>query len=129
MSKLAIIGAMALIGATFIGCNKAEKSADVQQDVAAAQETRSENIAEASREGAQEINSQQQDVNAARRDVSEAASDRNYAVAIAKAEGDYKVAKETCEALAGDAQRNCKDQAEAILKSAKSSAEMLKPRV
>ena len=129
MNALLSIGSMVILGAVFAGCNKAETTAEVQSDVAEAQATRSENVAEARRDGADEISQQQQDLNAQRRDVNEAAADRNYDVAIAKAEGDHKVATEACEALAGSAQTNCKDQADAMLKSEKSRAETLKPRV
>lgn len=44
-------------------------------------------------------------------------------VAIAKADGDRKVAKEACEALSGDAQENCKQQAEQQYDLAKAQAQ------
>jgi hypothetical protein len=67
-------------------------------------------------------------VNSARADVNEAAAKGNYEVALAKAKGDYAIAKKSCEALSGDSQKNCKEQAEADLSAAKANAEMLKPK-
>jgi hypothetical protein len=43
-------------------------------------------------------------------------------VAIAKADGNRKVALATCESQSGDAQRACKDQAEADYKTARADA-------
>ena len=45
-----------------------------------------------------------------------------YKTAMAKAEGDYKVAKEGCESAKGDAQAACKKSAEAAYEAAKSNA-------
>jgi hypothetical protein len=39
-----------------------------------------------------------------------------------KAEGDYNVAKQQCEAMSGDAQKTCKDQASARYDAAKTAA-------
>jgi hypothetical protein len=52
---------------------------------------------------------------------------RYYEVALAKAEGDYKVAKEACNVLSGSAQVDCRARAEATLKSDTARAELLKP--
>ena len=89
---------------------------------------RSANVAEERREGAKEIEREQQDVAVQRRDVAEATANRNYEVALAKAEGDYKVAKELREPLSGSAQTSCRDQAELVLESAKTRAELLKTK-
>jgi hypothetical protein len=43
-------------------------------------------------------------------------------VAVAKADGDRKVALATCESQSGDAQKACKDQAEADYKTARADA-------
>jgi hypothetical protein len=44
----------------------------------------------------------------------------SYNVAIAKADGNRKVALATCESQSGDSQNVCKDQAEAEYKTATS---------
>jgi hypothetical protein len=50
------------------------------------------------------------------------AAHQTYNVAIAKADGDRKVALATCEAQSGGAQKACKDQAEADYKTARADA-------
>jgi hypothetical protein len=42
---------------------------------------------------------------------------------VAQADGERKVAKEKCETLGSDAQKACKDQAEASYESAKAQAQ------
>ena len=42
--------------------------------------------------------------------------------AVTKAKGDNKIALAKCDGLAGDAQKACKDQADAALKAAKAQA-------
>jgi len=61
--------------------------------------------------------------------VADAAANRNYEVALAKAEGDFKVAKEACETLSVSARTACTDQAALTFESDKSRAELLKPGV
>ena len=126
MNRFATIGSMLILGAAFAACDTAAPPAAVQNDVTNAEAARSANVAEERREGAKEIEREQQDVAVQRRDVAEATVDRNYEVALAKADGDYKVAKELCEALSGSAQTSCQDQAELVLESEKTRAELLK---
>jgi len=120
MNKFVTIGAVAVFGAMVAGCNAPTPAAKVQQNVANAKAERSNEVAEARREGAQDISAQ-------RHEVSEAKDNRNYEVALAKAEGDYKVAKEACNVLAGSAQVDCRERADATLKSDTAKAELLKP--
>lgn len=94
-------GAIALL--SIAGCNRAESPAEVARDVTSAQQDRAEEVADA-----------RQDVNQESRDV-----------AIARAEGDHKITIEQCEALAGDAQKACKDQADAALASAKANIDAM----
>jgi len=128
MNRFATIGSMLILGAAFAACDTAAPPAAVQNDVTNAEAARSANVAEERREGAKEIEREQQDVAVQRRDVAEATANRNYEVALAKAEGDYKVAKELCEALSGSAQTSCQDQAELVLESEKTRAELLKTK-
>lgn len=50
-----------------------------------------------------------------------------YDVAIAAAQGEAKITIEKCEAMAGDAQKACKDNAHANLELAKANAKSLYP--
>ncbi len=98
---LATLGCFALLG----GCNDAKSPAEVQNNVAEAQQSANKDVAG-------EI-----------KDARKSTSDNVYDVAIARAEGDHKVATEKCESLNGDAQTACKDQADAALKLDRANAE------
>jgi hypothetical protein len=50
------------------------------------------------------------------------AAHQTYNVAIAKADGNRKVALATCESQSGDSQKACKDQAEADYRTARADA-------
>jgi hypothetical protein len=123
VNRFVIIGSMSILGAGLAACDIATPPPPT-----AAEAARSADVAKEEREGATEIQREQQDVAAQRRDVVEAAANRDYEVAVAEAEGDYKVAKERCDALSGNEQSICVDQARSVLESAKSRAVLLKPK-
>lgn len=58
-----------------------------------------------------------------RDDVAEAESQAAKDAALSQAEGDYRVALERCEALAGDEQTACKQEAQSMLEAARQAAE------
>lgn len=60
-----------------------------------------------------------------RDDVAEAESQAAKEAALAQAEGDYRVAIEGCEALAGDEQTACKQEAQSMLEAARQAADGL----
>jgi hypothetical protein len=93
------------------GCNRQESAKEVREDVADARQDANEKVAD-----------QQADVIAAADGSVEDRAEADYDVAIAQADGDRKVAAEACEALSGDAQANCKKQAEQSYDSAKALA-------
>ena len=90
-------------------CNKAEDPAETRADVAEAQSEATQDVAEA-----------QADAN---KDAMESHED----TAIAKAEGEHDVAIERCEALPGDQQKACKDEADATYEAAKAAADLPGP--
>ncbi len=96
--RLLLISGVA--AALLAGCNKPESPAEVQQD-----------MGEAQREGAA-------DVAEARSDAQESTQD----IAMAQAEAAHKVETERCEGLPGDAQKACKEAADATLEMAKTTA-------
>jgi hypothetical protein len=128
MKRFITIGSIIMLAAAAAACDSAEPIADVRRDVATAEAERSDSVAAARSDGAQAIERERQDVSVERDDVRDARDTRNYEVAVAKADGDFKIATEACEALSGSAQVNCKDQAEAALRSDKTRAELLKPK-
>ena len=103
---LASIGCVALLG----GCNNAKPPAEVQQNVADAQQDANKKVASESA------------------DANKDASKNAYDVAMAKADGDHKVATEKCEAMSGKDQKACKDQADAAYKMDQANAEAERAR-
>jgi len=127
---------IAATGLALGGCNKAETPAEVQQDVAKAQ-------AEGNRDVADVRADAQKDSIDAGADVTKAAADHNVndvidqaheadkvaakgdaRIQLAQAEAAHKVAIEKCEAISGEAQKECKDRADAGLDTAKKHEEM-----
>jgi hypothetical protein len=119
----------ALLASAFLGlsaCNKAESPEKVQTDVAKAKSDAVEENAKADEkvkqveaEGAKE-----------RADAGAKAADKSVGAivdsAVTQAEGDTKVALAACEALQGDAQKACKDKANAHLDAVKAKAKAAK---
>jgi hypothetical protein len=108
------------------GCNKAESPDKVASDVAkatAAAEKKDERAEQrAEKTDAAVTNDLSKDVDKANeKEVRSAADD-----AVTQAEGENKIALAKCEALAGDAQKACKDQANAELDMVKQRAKALK---
>ena len=121
MNRLFMIGAIAAFAAVAAGCNNPDPPDKVQRDVSNAQRERSADVADARRQGTKEVDAQ-------RRDVADASANKDYDVAVAKAKGDYEVATKACNALAGSAQADCKDRADATYDADKKRAEQLKLR-
>jgi Tfp pilus assembly major pilin PilA len=102
----AILGLTTLLAAA--ACNNAKSPDKVADNVAAANQSASKEVADAQRE-------QQKDL-----------SSDAYDVAVARAEGDHKVAIKKCDALDGHDQKACKDQADADYDAAKANAKASK---
>jgi hypothetical protein len=108
------------------GCNKAESPEKVQSDVAKATASAEVKDARAAEREAKIDAAASKDLandvdKADATEIAAAADD-----AVAQAEGENKVALAKCEALAGEAQKNCKDQANAALELVKERARALK---
>ena len=101
-----IIGLTALLAA--VGCNGAKSPDKVADNVAAANQSASREVADAQRE-------QQKDM-----------SNDSYDVAIARADGDHKITIQKCDSLEGHDQKACKDQADADYEAAKANAKASK---
>ncbi len=125
--KLAL--SCALLASALLGlsaCNKAQSPDKVQADVAKAQ---SDAVAENAK-----ADEQQKQVQAEaakdRVDADAKAVDKNVGAlvdnAVIQAEGETKVALAKCEALEGDAQKECKDTANAHMDSVREKAKAAK---
>ena len=109
MNRLLTMLMAGALAASLGACNKAEDPAKTQADVAEAQSEASQDVAEA------------------QADASKNAMESGEETAQAKAEGEHKVAIERCEALPGDQQKACKDEADATYEAAKAAADLPGP--
>ncbi len=119
----------ALLACTLLGlsaCNKADSPDKVQSDVAKAQTDAGEENAKA------EEKQKQVQAEAAndRADAQAKAVDKSVSAvmdtAVTEAEGETKVALAKCQALEGDAQKACKDKANAHMDEVKERAKAAK---
>ncbi|HEX7113834.1 MAG TPA: hypothetical protein VF193_01775 [Steroidobacter sp.] len=130
-----LLWALAACG-LILGCNQAQSPQDVQQDVAEARQEGQQDVQEAQNEAQNEMAEAQQDMAdeqrdqtdmgdsaTAAQDASRVAAENEYKIAVAQAEANHKVETEKCEALAGDAQADCKERADSELERAKREAE------
>ena len=93
---------------TMVGCNNAKSPDAAAKDIAAASDSAAKQVADARAD-------QQKDM-----------SSDAYDVAVARADGDHKIALQKCEVLQGHDQKVCKDQADADFEAAKASAKATK---
>jgi hypothetical protein len=104
------------------GCDSAKSPDTVAKDVAAAQQKASTEVAKSEQAAEKDLTKAAERVDDKLVDFNNAAAKDAYNLAVAKADGDRKVALANCLALGGDAQKNCKDQAEADYGAAKANA-------
>jgi hypothetical protein len=107
-------------------CNKAKSPEEVQADVAKAQSTAVDENAKAD----EKVKQVEADAAKDRADALAKVADKSVDVvadsAVTQAEGDTKIAVAKCEALQGDAQKTCKDEANAHLDAVKAKAKAAK---
>ena len=115
---LAIAMAMGLSA----GCNKAKSPDAVANDVAAAQSKASAEVANKEDQASKDVGKAADKVGDKLTDLNNVAAKDAESIAVAQADGDRKVALAKCSALSGDAQKSCKDQADADYDAAKANA-------
>jgi hypothetical protein len=112
-----VIAALALVG-----CNKSKSPEDVSKDVAKAEQKANNEVTKSEERAQSALDKSYDKVNDQEIKFNNDAAHQAYIVAIAKADGTRKVALATCESQSGDAQKACKDQAEADYRSARADA-------
>lgn len=125
MQKLMLSLVALLAVATASGCDHAKSPGSVANDVAAAQAKRASEVANAKQDAAKDENKAEAKVDDKTADLNNANAKGSYDVAMAQADGDHKVALQKCEALSGDSQKACKDQADAKYDLAKANAKAM----
>jgi Tfp pilus assembly major pilin PilA len=122
MPKFELLVMSALVLAAVSACDSAKSPDKVESNVAAAQAKAASEVADAQRSAAKDVDAAQDKMNGQGVELSNTNAKATYDVAIAKAEGDHKVASAKCDALAGDAQKSCRDVSDAEYELAKSRA-------
>ncbi len=125
MQKLLVPVIALLFAAAVSGCNNAKSPDAVAKDVAAAQAKRASEVADAKQDAAKDANSAEAKVDDKTNDLNNVNAKGAYDVAMAQADGDHKVALQKCDAVSGDAQKACKDQADAKYDLAKANAKAM----
>ena len=104
------------------GCNQSKSPEDVSKDVTNAEQKANNEVKRSEDRAQSALDRSYEKVNDREIKFNNDAAHQTYNVAIAKADGNRKVALATCESQSGDAQKACKDQAEADYKTARADA-------
>jgi hypothetical protein len=114
----------ALIVATFCiaACNNAKSPDTVSKDVTTAEQKASAEVTKSEDSAAKDLGGAAEKVDDKLVAFNNTAAKDAYNLAVANADGDRKVALAKCETASGDAQKKCKDQAEADYTAAKANA-------
>ncbi|HWX35194.1 MAG TPA: hypothetical protein VNZ53_48215 [Steroidobacteraceae bacterium] len=104
------------------GCNKPKSPEDVSKDVAKAEQKANNEVTKSEVRAQGALDKSYEKVIDQEIKFNNDAAHQTYNVAIAKADGNRKVAVAICESQSGDAQKACKDQAEADYKTARADA-------
>jgi hypothetical protein len=121
--RLPIISIIGLaIVALAAGCDHAKSPQAAANDIAAAKQSAAQEVSEAHREAAKDINGASKDLQDKSSELADANAKAGYDVAVARADGDHKIAIQECMTHEGDGQKLCKDRADADYDAAKANA-------
>jgi hypothetical protein len=120
--RMLLTSAIALTVVLAAGCDKPKSPETVAHDVADAQQKASTEVANSEKDAYKDIGKAGDKVSDNLTDLNNVAAKDAEKVADAQADGDRKVALAKCSALAGNAQKRCKDEAEAQYTAAKANA-------
>jgi hypothetical protein len=120
--RMLLVSTIAMSFMLVMGCDKAKSPDAVSKDVASAEQKASNEVANSERDASKDVGKAADKVDDKLVALNNTAAKDAYTIAVAKADGDRKVALANCSALAGDAQKACKDQANADYDAAKAGA-------
>lgn len=130
MKPALVCALLASVSLGLAGCNKAKSPNDVQADVAKATSEAAKNDAAADAKRKQAETEARQELAKDQADIEAKAADKSVAAvtdeAVTEAEDANKVALAKCEALEGDAQKQCRDKADSRLQAVKDRAKAAK---
>ena len=104
------------------GCNSAKSPAAVATDVAEARQQASIEVTNARKDAAKNVDSAASNADSSSKELNDVDAKTAYDVAVAQADGEHNVAIQQCLALTGEAQKSCKERADAGYDQAKTRA-------
>ena len=104
------------------GCNNAKSPETVANDVTAAQQKAAAEVANSEKAADKDLDKGVDKVGDKLTDLNNSAAKDAYNIALAKADGDRKIAMAKCLSLSGAAQKACKDQADADYNAVKANS-------
>ena len=110
------------------GCNNAKSPSTVAKDVNSASESAEEKTAKAEQQAEEKVASADKDVRNDQRNEQHVAAVQGEDVAQTRAKGERDTALAKCEALSGERQQACKDQANAAYDMAVAQAKQDRAR-
>ena len=120
--RIVLTSAIAIAVLALAGCDSAKSPETVAKHVDAAEQKAASELAKSEQAAEKDLAKAAEKVDDKVVDFNNAAAKDAYNLAVAKADGDRKVALANCQALSGDAQKICKDQADADYGAAKANA-------
>jgi hypothetical protein len=120
--RILLASAVAMAVLVAAGCDSAKSPETVSKDVAKAEQKAATELANSEKAAEKDLNKAADKVDDKLVAFNNSAAKDAYDLAVAKADGDRKVALANCLALAGAAQKSCKDQADADYAAAKANA-------
>jgi hypothetical protein len=121
--RLPILSIIALATITLTaGCDRAKSPQAASNDIAEARQSAAQEVNEANRDAAKDINAASKDLQDKSKELADSNAKAAYDVEMARADGDHKVAIQNCMTQEGDAQKRCKDRADADYDAAKANA-------
>ncbi len=116
----------ALLGTALAGCNQAQSPDKVQENVAKATDSAVKDDAKAADKLAEADAKGNAEVGSAEAKADDRTTNAAGDAVLTQAEGDHDVAIAKCKALSGQAQKNCKQQADDHLAEVKAKVKSMK---
>ncbi|MEP6549112.1 MAG: hypothetical protein ABJD53_16765 [Gammaproteobacteria bacterium] len=117
---LSLIGVAVLILA--VACDRAKSPEAAANDIAAAKQDARQEVADAHLAAAKDINGASKELQDKSTELAQSNAKAAYDIALARADGDHKVAIQQCMTQDGDPQKQCKGRADAEYDVAKANA-------
>jgi colicin import membrane protein len=109
------------------GCNRASTPETAANDIAEAKQSAAQEVADAQQEAERKIDTADKAVQAKTADLADTNAKAKYDLAIAKADGERKIAEQQCMTKDGDAQKQCRRRVDADYDSARANAKAALP--